>query len=82
MRFFLSCDLCDSTITDTGYSHETVEARLMVSDQTDAAPRVTERGQILSLMLCTSCAARTHRFLRKIRAETDAKRAGHPGRAG
>lgn len=74
MQFFLSCDLCDGTITDRGYSHETVEARLIVSDHSDLAPRVSERGQILSLMMCTSCAARTHRFLRRIRTETDAKR--------
>lgn len=76
MRFFLSCDLCDAMIKDLAYSHETVEARLVLSDQSDAGPpRVSERGQIMSLMLCVQCAARVHRFLRKIRAQTDAKKA-------
>ena len=77
MRFFLSCDLCDATIREIGYSHETVEARIVVSDQADSGhPRVAERGQIMSLMLCTRCAARAHRFMRKIRSETDAANAG------
>ena len=80
MRFFLGCDLCDAKIRDIGYSHETVEARLVVTDHSDTAPRVTERGQIMSLLLCARCAARTHRFMRKIRAETDAKNGGSAGR--
>ena len=62
----LICDLCGGTIKDTGVTCDLVEAKLVISDE--GPPRMTERGQILSLYMCDTCAKHVRDSLHTYRA--------------
>ena len=55
------CDACGRSITERGYACDLVEAKPVALP--DAPPRLTERGKILSLMICPACAQRVQATL-------------------
>ncbi|MEE9278141.1 MAG: hypothetical protein V3V06_06980 [Dehalococcoidia bacterium] len=63
----LVCDLCERAIKETGYLCDLVEAKLVYSGET--YPRMAERGQILSLYMCGSCAKQVQRKIQALRAK-------------
>ena len=54
------CDACGRSITERGYACDLVEAKLVALPD---PPRLTERGKILSLMICPACAQRVQATL-------------------
>ena len=63
----LTCDLCERAIKETGYLCDLVEARLIYGE--DTHPHIAERGQILSIYMCSDCAAQVQRRIHSIRAK-------------
>ncbi len=66
----LTCDVCERAIKETGYICDLVEAKLVLSDE--ARPRMAERGRILSLYMCNSCASAVQQRIHSLRARTPA----------
>ena len=69
----LVCDLCERAIKDTGYICDLIEAKLVLSDE--ARPRMAERGRILSLYMCTTCATKVQRRIHSLRTQPEDGRA-------
>lgn len=66
------CDLCGGPIKGTGVMCDLVEAKMVISDE--GRPHMTQRGQILSLYMCDTCAEHVRQSLHAYRDRSLAKR--------
>jgi hypothetical protein len=68
----LVCALYGGPIKSTGFVYDLVEAKLVVSDE--GRPRMTERGEILSLYICGTCENHVRRSRCTYREHAQARR--------